>query len=216
MVTWLQSPHYEADKAVKIILEVLGAAGFKDIKKTIGEEGRLIDFYELEERIQKDILEQPARLAAFTEAARLTANMTYARNGSQSFDGAGVGVAVIDSGIATHNDLFDAGIAQYSFLNGATPNLERESANVDPFGHGTHVAGTACAEDNDNGDPNGPYGVVGVAPACALYGLRVLDDDGFGDASDLIGAPDLQRAIDESTHADLDQACRKLEKLVGA
>ena len=32
----------------------------------------------------------------FTEAARLTANMTYTRNGSQSYDGAGVGVAVID------------------------------------------------------------------------------------------------------------------------
>ena len=32
------------------ILEVLGAAGFKDLKKTVGEEGRLIDFYDLEER----------------------------------------------------------------------------------------------------------------------------------------------------------------------
>ncbi len=39
------------------ILEVLGAAGFKDLKKTVGEEGRLIDFYELEEKIQKNIFE---------------------------------------------------------------------------------------------------------------------------------------------------------------
>lgn len=39
------------------ILEVLGASGFKDIKKTVGEEGRLIDFYELEERLQKNVLE---------------------------------------------------------------------------------------------------------------------------------------------------------------
>lgn len=39
------------------ILEVLGASGFKDIKKTVGEEGRLIDFYELEERLQKHIFE---------------------------------------------------------------------------------------------------------------------------------------------------------------
>ncbi|MCB0316402.1 MAG: hypothetical protein KDH84_24640, partial [Calditrichaeota bacterium] len=46
------------------ILEVLGASGFKDIKKTVGEEGRLIDFYELEERLQKEVLEdedKPAR-----------------------------------------------------------------------------------------------------------------------------------------------------------
>ncbi len=40
------------------ILEVLGSAGFKDLKKTVGEEGRLIDFYQLEERIQKDIFEK--------------------------------------------------------------------------------------------------------------------------------------------------------------
>ncbi|HQU71292.1 MAG TPA: glutamate synthase-related protein, partial [Calditrichia bacterium] len=45
------------------ILEVLGASGFKDIKKTVGEEGRLIDFYELEERLQKEVLEKEEKLA---------------------------------------------------------------------------------------------------------------------------------------------------------
>jgi subtilisin family serine protease len=65
---------------------------------------------------------------------------------------------------------------------------------MDVYGHGTHVAGTACAEDNGNGDLDGPYGVVGVAPACALYALRVLDDNGFGDASDLIAA--MEWAVD--------------------
>ncbi len=44
------------------ILEVLGAAGFKDIKKTVGEEGRLIDFFELEERLQKNVLEKEEKL----------------------------------------------------------------------------------------------------------------------------------------------------------
>jgi len=39
------------------ILEVLGAAGFKDIKKTVGEEGRLIDFHLLENRIQRQVFE---------------------------------------------------------------------------------------------------------------------------------------------------------------
>ena len=37
---------------------------------------------------------------AFTEAARLTTNMVYAKNGAQMFDGNGVGVAVIDSGVS--------------------------------------------------------------------------------------------------------------------
>jgi glutamate synthase domain-containing protein 2/FAD/FMN-containing dehydrogenase/ferredoxin len=49
------------------ILEVLGAAGFKDVKKTVGEEGRLIDFYQLEERIQKDIFEREQKISAYTK-----------------------------------------------------------------------------------------------------------------------------------------------------
>ncbi len=47
------------------ILEVLGASGFKDVKKTVGEEGRLIDFNELELRIQKDIFEREEIIPAF-------------------------------------------------------------------------------------------------------------------------------------------------------
>ncbi|NOX37835.1 MAG: FAD-binding protein [Calditrichaeota bacterium] len=52
------------------ILEVLGAAGFKDLKKTVGEEGRLIDFYELEERIQKQIFEDERRLEVYERLNR--------------------------------------------------------------------------------------------------------------------------------------------------
>lgn len=44
------------------ILEVLGASGFKDIKKTVGEEGRLIDFHQIENRIQRQIFEHPQLL----------------------------------------------------------------------------------------------------------------------------------------------------------
>ena len=47
------------------ILEVLGSAGFKDLKKTVGEEGRLIDFYQLERRIQKDIFENEDNLITY-------------------------------------------------------------------------------------------------------------------------------------------------------
>ena len=43
------------------ITEVLGASGFKDIKKTVGEENRLLIFDDLEERIY-DIFKSPERL----------------------------------------------------------------------------------------------------------------------------------------------------------
>jgi hypothetical protein len=103
--------------------------------------------------------------------------------------GAGIKLAIIDSGINyLHPDL-DGNYA------GGWDFDQDDGDPMDVYGHGTHVAGTACAEDNDNGDTNGPYGVVGVAPACALYALRVLDDNGFGDASTLIAA--LEWAVDE-------------------
>jgi glutamate synthase domain-containing protein 2/FAD/FMN-containing dehydrogenase/glutamate synthase domain-containing protein 3/ferredoxin/glutamate synthase domain-containing protein 1 len=52
------------------ILEVLGAAGFKDLKKTVGEEGRLIDFNELEERLQKEIFEKEELLDEYQRLNR--------------------------------------------------------------------------------------------------------------------------------------------------
>jgi len=55
------------------ILEVLGASGFKDIKKTVGEEGRLIDFHQIEDRLQRDIFDNRTLIneyAALNEANR--------------------------------------------------------------------------------------------------------------------------------------------------
>ncbi|MEE4310989.1 MAG: glutamate synthase-related protein [candidate division KSB1 bacterium] len=48
------------------ILEVLGASGFKDIKKTVGEEGRLIDFHKLENRIQLSIFDNAENVDEYT------------------------------------------------------------------------------------------------------------------------------------------------------
>lgn len=102
--------------------------------------------------------------------------------------GHGIKIAIVDSGINyDHPDL----AANY---RGGDDFVDDDDDPWDVYGHGTHVAGTACAADNDNGDLQGPYGVVGVAPACDLYALKVLDDNGYGYASDLIAA--LQWAID--------------------
>ncbi|MFC2023107.1 S8 family serine peptidase [Chloroflexota bacterium] len=106
--------------------------------------------------------------------------------------GDGVRLAIIDSGINyNHPDLDD----NYA---GGEDFVEPDGDPMDVYGHGTHVAGTACAEDNGNGDPTGPFGVVGVAPLCDLYALRVLDDAGFGDASDLIAA--MEWAVEHGIH----------------
>src|SRR3989344_1660226 len=91
--------------------------------------------------------------------------------------GAGVKIGIIDSGINyNHSDLDGVYVGGYDFV-------QNDNDPMDVYGHGTHVAGTACAEDND-------FGVVGVAPNCALYSLRVLNDDGVGSWSATIAAMD--------------------------
>ncbi|THU30741.1 hypothetical protein FAM09_29515 [Niastella caeni] len=72
--------------------------------------------------------------------------------------GAGIKVAVIDTGIAAHADLGVSGGA--SFVPGVA------SFN-DDNGHGTHCAGIIAARNNF-------IGVLGVAPAASLYAVKVL------------------------------------------
>src|SRR3989344_1712117 len=98
--------------------------------------------------------------------------------------GLGIKIGIIDSGTDyTHPDLRD----NFDSLNRGYDFVQNDDDPMDVYGHGTHVAGTACAEDND-------FGVVGVAPNCALYALRVLNDDGVGAWSKTIAA--MQWAVD--------------------
>ena len=95
--------------------------------------------------------------------------------------GSGVSVAVIDSGVDyNHPDLASNYAGGYDFVN-------NDGEPLDDNKHGTHVAGTIAALDND-------AGVVGVAPAVALYALKVLGADGSGSFSNVIAA--LQWAVD--------------------
>ncbi len=91
--------------------------------------------------------------------------------------GTGVKIGIIDSGVDyLHQDLDGVYVGGYDFV-------ENDAYPADVYGHGTHVAGTACAEDNI-------VGVVGVAPGCALYSLRVLNDSGSGSWGATIAAMD--------------------------
>lgn len=120
-------------------------------------------------------IDAPARAnVATTEPSIVTgaalATQTY------GVTGAGIGVAVIDSGIATHPDLPNV-VQAVDFT--ANPG----NGGIDPFGHGTHVAGTI----GGNGAASG--GVhVGSAQGVNLIDLRVLDGTGAGHTSDVISA----------------------------
>jgi subtilisin family serine protease len=94
--------------------------------------------------------------------------------------GNGIGVAIIDSGIAPVTDLFGRITAFYDFTNGQNAVV---SSPVDGFGHGTHIAGLIAGSGALS---NGEFG--GVAPNARLIGLRVLNNSGGGSTSDVIAA----------------------------
>ena len=88
--------------------------------------------------------------------------------------GAGINVAVIDTGIDLNHPDLAANIA-----GGTNCSTGGKRGYNDGHGHGTHVAGIIAALDNG-------IGVVGVAPAAKLWAVRVLNDSGVGSTSDVV------------------------------
>ncbi|OMP31052.1 S8 family peptidase [Mangrovimonas sp. DI 80] len=94
---------------------------------------------------------------------------------------------IIDSGIdLDHPDLNVDVSRSVSFLSGSGAN----SAD-DQNGHGTHVAGTIAALDNN-------IGSVGVAPGTTVVAVRVLDRRGSGSLSGVIAGVDYVKAEGEA------------------
>ncbi len=107
---------------------------------------------------------------------------------SSGWTGQGITVAVIDSGISDHPDLYDSlgnsrVIYNESFVTTEGP--------ADLFGHGTHVAGIIAG--NGSSSQNDAYQVLGVSPNVYLVNLKVLDQNGSGTDSQTIAA--IERAI---------------------
>jgi serine protease AprX len=99
-------------------------------------------------------------------------------------NGAGVTIAVVDSGVALDSDFSstpgqltaDRVLLQLGF------NQAAETV-VDAYGHGTHVAGIIAG----NGTKSEGY-YKGIAPGANLISLRVSDDYGMSYESDVVAA----------------------------
>jgi serine protease AprX len=97
--------------------------------------------------------------------------------GLPAVSGAGVGVAVVDSGISWHPALAGRVVGAVSFVSG-------DSSTEDAFGHGTHIAGT-IAGGRPAFQTTSTY-AGGVAPGAHLVNVRVLGSEGVGYTSDVI------------------------------
>ena len=100
----------------------------------------------------------------------------------EPWGGAGVNVAIIDSGVEF---LLEAPLSgHWDFRGGRNPRFTRYETAADPYGHGTHVAGLIA---NGGWWSDGLY--RGTAPSVgSLFSLRVLDENGAGYTSDVIRA----------------------------
>lgn len=93
--------------------------------------------------------------------------------------GAGVTVAVIDSGSGPNPDLTQNLIVGRSIVRG---RIGDSSSDVDLVGHGTHVAGIIAGQSNNQ------IGISGIAPDAKILPIRILDSRGDGSENDLAQA----------------------------
>jgi serine protease AprX len=104
------------------------------------------------------------------------------------YTGAGIGVAVIDSGITTwHDDLTNTSATTYPYGNQRVTKfvdfVNGRALPYDDNGHGSHVAGTILGNGYDSRGQK-----AGIAPGASLVSLKVLDANGAGTISNIIGA----------------------------
>jgi serine protease AprX len=140
------------------------------------------------------------------------------------YKGSGIVVAVIDSGIATHNALGTRVIYHKNFVS------NEPGVTGDPFGHGTHVAGMIGGAGSVASKVTTAY-TGGSAPAVQFVDVRVLGRTGTGYTSDVLAG--INWAVDNqkiykikvinlslghpvAEHAATDPLCIAVERAVKA
>jgi len=106
--------------------------------------------------------------------------------GAAGLTGAGVTVALIDTGIADVADLAGRVMPVTDDITGAVTaceNLSGEAGCGDSYGHGTFIAGIIAGDGTASG---GDY--QGIAPGAKLVSVKVAGRDGSADVSTVIAA----------------------------
>jgi serine protease AprX len=98
-----------------------------------------------------------------------------------SLTGAGVGIALIDTGVAAV-----PGLPAAKVVNGPDLSFESQASGLrylDTYGHGTHMAGIMIGNDPSTG-------TKGIAPGAKLTSIKVGTSSGAVDVSQMIAAID--------------------------
>ncbi|WP_433606220.1 S8 family serine peptidase [Dactylosporangium sp. CA-139114] len=116
-----------------------------------------------------------------TTLATVRAAINASTGTAATLTGAGVGVALIDTGVAPV-----AGLPASQIVNGPDLSFESQSPDLrylDTYGHGTHMAGIIVGNDTASG-------TVGLAPKAKLTSIKVGTANGAVDVSQIVAAVD--------------------------
>jgi serine protease AprX len=134
-----------------------------------------------------------SHVAAGTTMDQINKNIGTDLMADAGHTGKGVGIAMIDTGVARV-----AGLSGANVVNG--PDLSFEGQNpltryVDGFGHGTHLAGIMVGKDPQ-------AGFRGIAPDAKLTSIKVAASDGAVDVVQVLAAIDwvIQHRNDDPAH----------------
>lgn len=174
--------------------------------------------YRLASSPEVDYISFDSGVYTLLDIAAPTIGAYYAHD--RRYEGENIGVAVIDTGVAPHNDLvkpFNRIIGFKDFING-------KEAAYDDNGHGTHVAGIIGGNGYSS---RGKY--LGVAPKANIIAIKALDENGGGSVSKIIEAIsyvvnnkeryntkiiNLSIGTPPSSSCDKDPMCRAVEKAI--
>lgn len=112
---------------------------------------------------------------------KVNAPAVWNYNGSTGYNGDGVIVAVVDSGVDYNhvdiaNSMWDGGA---NYPNHGWDMCHDDNDPMDDYCHGTHVAGIIAGQGNAGTQ-------TGIAPGAKIMAVKVLDSSGYGTDSDLI------------------------------
>ena len=113
--------------------------------------------------------------------SKVNAPAVWNYNGSTGYNGDGVIVAVVDSGVDyNHVDIagsmWDGGP---EFPHHGYDCVNNDNDPMDEYCHGTHVAGIIAGQGNAGTQ-------TGIAPGAKIMAVRVLDDTGYGTDAQVI------------------------------
>jgi len=163
-------------------LHAINAGAFRVPAKMLGELAK-------DPEVKYISLDRPvkASLALASQNPDFYEGAVQALSGWNLYNGSGVGIALIDSGITNSGDFGSRIVYNQSFVSGQT------STTTDPYGHGTHVAGILAGDGANSTGSNFSKTFVGIAYGANLVNLRVLDQNGVGSDSQVIAA--IQEAV---------------------